>query len=176
MKTEQPIECPYCGHVWHRDFTDADAYHTQVEECPACESEFAVRLVIRYDLQVRTFADAPVPPPVPEPEPEPERHLISAVRFLLTEHQRELLAPFIEELRKSRETNTITVTVGQLDACDPDNGYNSAWFAMLDQEEGQRMIEVTRPIWRSVKGRWIYDETEEDVFDVMDGETPEAQP
>ena len=38
------------------------------------------------------------------------------------------------------------------------------------------MIEVTRPIWRSVKGRWIYDETEEDVFDVMDGETPEAQP
>ena len=63
MKTEQPIKCPYCGHVWHRDFTDADAYHTQVEECPACESEFAVRLVIRYDLQVRTFADAPVSPP-----------------------------------------------------------------------------------------------------------------
>ena len=81
MKTEQPIKCPYCGHVWHRDFTDADAYHTQVEECPACESEFAVRLVIRYDLQVRTFADLPAPTPTPEPEPEPaERRPISAVQ------------------------------------------------------------------------------------------------
>ena len=174
MKTEQPIKCPYCGHVWHRDFTDADAYHTQVEECPACESEFAVRLVIRYDLQVRTFADAPVPPPVPEPEPD--RLPISAVRFLLTDDQRRMLEPFVEELRKAREANAMTVTVGQLDACNPDNGYNSAWFAMFDQEAGEHMIEIMRPIWRSVKGRWIYDETEDTVFDVMDSETLEARP
>ena len=174
MKTEQPIKCPYCGRVWHRDFTDADAYHTQVEECPACESEFAVRLVIRYDLQVRTFADAPVPPPVPEPEPD--RLPISAVRFLLTDDQRRMLEPFVEELRKAREANAMTVTVGQLDACNPDNGYNSAWFAMFDQEAGEHMIEIMRPIWRSVKGRWIYDETEDTVFDVMDSETLEARP
>ena len=174
MKTEQPIKCPYCGHVWHRDFTDADAYHTQVEECPACESEFAVRLVIRYDLQVRTFADLPAP--TPTPEPKPDRLPISAVRFLLTDDQRRMLEPFVEELRKAREANAMTVTVGQLDACNPDNGYNSAWFAMFDQEAGEHMIEIMRPIWRSVKGRWIYDETEDTVFDVMDSETLEARP
>ena len=63
MKTEQPIKCPYCGHVWHRDFTDADAYHTQVEECSKCRAEFAVRLAVRYDLQVLTFAAEPVQSP-----------------------------------------------------------------------------------------------------------------
>lgn len=165
MKTEQPVKCPYCGHIFYSDFNDNNAYVPQVECCAECEQYFAVQLVMRYEVQTQALFDTPAEPPTPEAQ-EPEKPAaktpVKAVRIRLTREQRAVLEPFLEELRQVQGTGKGTVTVGQLDPCFLDEGYKSAYFVMLNQEIGWRVTDALKPALHGTRLEWAADQMEEE--------------